>query len=265
MQYLVNTSGDVLNRQSKAYAVKASSKEEALEIAKNNFHEEFYAVDENISVMPFERTGKAIAAYFLMLIPIALSFISWKNGHDSISIMPDFISSLYAILLYAAFVVRFKGIQRTISSWIDIAFCIFNVLLISSFIQTILVTKTINILWIKEITINTTMILPVAIILSWLGLKIMSSVCIVGVGTFALFNITKLSEAMGPFKGTVFILCAFIGILFYISIEPAFIEALPHFKKSVRSGLNYVRDDMVEAGNSAKSIGSEALNKIGKD
>lgn len=254
VQYLVNTSGEVLNRQARAYAIKAHSEEEALEIAKHNFCEEYYSVDENISVLPYRRTYKAIAAYFFMLIPIALSFINWKIGHDTKSIMPNYISCLYAILIYSAFVIKFKGIHRTISSWIDIAFCIFNVLILSSFIQTILVTKTINFFWIKQITISTNMILPFVIILSWFGLKIVSVGCMGLVGVFALFNITELSEAMGPIWGTAYVLCAFIGILFYISIEPAFTEVLPHIKKSVRSGLNYVRNDMVEAGNTAKFI-----------
>lgn len=254
VQYLVNASGEVLNRQAKAYAIKAHTKEEALEIAKHNFCEEYYSVDENISVLPYRRTYKAIASYFLMLIPITLSFINWKNGHNTISIMPNYISCLYAVLTYSAFVIKFKGVQRTISSWIDITFCVFNVLMLSSFFQTILVTKTINFFWIKEIPISTNMILPFVIILSWLGLKIVSVVCMGLVGVFALFNIAALSEAMGHIWGTAYILCAFIGILYYISIEPAFVEALPNFKKSVRSGLNYVRNDIVKAGNAAKFI-----------
>ncbi len=268
MQYLVNASGEVLSKQAKAkaYAIKAHSKEEALEIAKNNFIDDYYTIDETISVIPYRRTRNAVVSYFFMLIPILLSFVRWylPTGHNPISIMPDFISNFFAVLLYAAFLVRFKGIQRTIGSWIDIVLCVFSVLLTSSFIRIILVIKPITIFGKKEISIDTSWILLVAIVLSWLGLKIMSVVCIVGVGAFAFFNIAQLSEAMGPVWGTVYILCSFMGILFYISIEPAFIEALPYLKKSGRNGLNYLRDDMVKAGNSAICISGEALNKIGK-
>lgn len=260
MQYLVYTSGEVLNRYDKAYVIKASSKEKAQEIATKSFTEEFNVTDENIYVKPYKRTYTAIVAYAFMLIPIILSFINWKVGHDTVSIRPDYISCLYAVLLYVAFIVRFKGIQRAIGSWIDIVFCFVIVLLLSSFIQTILVTKIFNILWIKEVSINTNMILPIAIILSWLGLKQVSAACMGGIGVLSLFNITALSNAMGSIYGPAYIIGAFMGTLFYLSIEPALIEALPHLKKSVSSGLNYMRNDFVEAGNSAKKLGNAAVN-----
>lgn len=266
MQYLIYTSGEVLNRYDKAYIIKAPSKEKAQEIARKSFTEEFNVTDENIYVKPYKRTYRAIVAYAFMLIPILLSFINWKVGHDTVSIRPDYISCLYAVLFYGAFIVRFKGVQRTIGSWIDIVFCFVIVILLSSFIQTILVTKTFNILLIKEVSINTKMVLPIAIILSWLGLKQVSAACIVGIGVLSFFNITALSNAMGCIYGPAYIIGAFMGILFYLSIEPALIEALPHFKKSVRSGLNCMRNDFVEAGNSAKKLGNAAVNhKVKKE
>ena len=266
MQYLIYTSGEVLNRYDKAYVIKAPSKEKAQEIARTSFTEEFNVTDENIYVKPYKRTYKAIVAYAFMLIPIILSFINWKVGHDTVSMRPDYISCLYAVLIYAAFIVRFKGIQRTIGSWIDIVFCFVIVMLLSSFIQTILVTKTFNILWIKEISINTNMVLPIAIILSWLGLKQVSATCMVGIGVLSLFNITALSNAMGSIYGPAYIIGAFMGTLFYLSIEPALIEALPYFKKSVSSGMNCMRNDFVEVGNSAKNLGNTAVNhKVKKE
>ena len=266
MQYLIYTSGEVLNRYDKAYVIKAPSKEKAQEIARKSFTEEFNVNDENIYVKPYKRTYKAIVAYAFMLIPIILSFINWKVGHDTVSIRPNYISCLYGVLFYAAFIVRFKGIQRTIGSWIDIVFCVVIVMLLSSFIQTILVTKTFNILWIKEVSINTNIVLPIAILLSWLGLKQISATCMVVIGVLSLFNITALSNAMGYIYGPAYIIGSFMGTFFYLSIEPALIEALPHFKKSVSSGLNYMRNDFVEAGNSAKKIRNAAENhKVKKE
>lgn len=130
MQYLVHTSGEVLNRCTKAYVIKASSKEEAQEIAVRNFDEEFSVAESNIFVKPYRRTDKAILAYIFMLIPILLSCVNWKNGHETISIQPDYISCFYAILFYSAFIVRFKGIQRTLGSWIDIVFCYYIAIIV---------------------------------------------------------------------------------------------------------------------------------------
>ena len=254
MQYVVHTSGEVLNRREKAYVIKAPSKEKAREIAKEQFSEDFLVIDGDIDIRPYRRTCRAIMAYIFMLIPIGLSFVNWKVDHETESMRPDSISCLYAILLYSAFIIRFKGIQRTVGSWIDIGFCIITVLLISSFIQTLLVTKTFNIFWIKEISINTNIVLPVAILLSWLGLKVVSAVCMAGVGLLAIFNIASLSEAMGSVYGPIYIICAFMGILFYLSIEPMVVEHWPYFKKSVKHGANYMKRDFVEAGNSVKKI-----------
>ena len=84
----------------------------------------------------------------------------------------------------------------------------------------------------------------VAIILSWLGLKIVSLVCMGGITIFALFNMAELSAAMGAFWGPLYILCSFIGILMYLSVEPACDEALLQIKYAARKGLNHLNGDV---------------------
>lgn len=244
MQYVIKVSGDVANKQNKAYVVNSKSEEEAKKIAMQNFCDEFSVDVEMVDVKLDRRTRKAVLAFVFMLIPILLSFIKWKNGHDTISISPDYISTLYGVLIYAAFVVRFKGILRTVSSWIDILFCIFNVLLFASFVKTILVTKTINILGLAEISISTNILLPVAIILSWLGLKIVSLTCMAFITIMALFNITSLNIAMGTLFGPLYIICSFIGIMLYLSVEPAFIESIQQFGVVVTKSVNYLNKDI---------------------
>ncbi len=256
MQYLVRTSGEVLNSQEKAYVIKASSGEEAQKLAKDRFAEEFCALGECVYVQPSKRTFKAWLAFVFMLVPILLSFVGWKVGHDTVLIRPDYMSCLYAVLLYGAFVVRFKGVMRTVGSWIDIIFCVLNVLLISSFVQTLLVTKTIKLFWVKDVSINTAILIPVAVLLSWLGLKLVSVLCMAAVGILALVNITTLSSAMGSLYGPVYIICAFLGILLYLAVEPAAMEILPHFRKSVQKGASYMRSDVVQAGKEAGKLGN---------
>ncbi len=260
-QYLVHTSGEVLDRQSKAYVVKASTKEEAQEIAKNNFAEEFYVVDDHIYTKPYKRSWKAIFAVIFMMIPIVLSLIGWRVGHDTIYIRPDYISCLYALLFYSAFIVRFKGIHRVFETKIDIVLCVSVILLLSSFIQTLFVTKNISILGLKEIPIDTKVLVLIAILLSWFGLKLVSAICMLSVGVLAIFNITVLNTAMGSLVGSTYIICAFIGLLLYISIEPAVIEALPYLKNSVNRGIDYMRRDFIEAGNSARNINQSIKNR----
>lgn len=263
-QYLVHTSGEVIDRQAKAYVVKAESEEQAQEIAKINFAEEFYVMDECIYAKPYKRSWKAILSIVFMLIPIGLSLIGWRVGHEAIYIRPNYLSCLYAIFIYAAFVVRFKGIPRAFETKLDIVLCVSVILLLSSFIQTLLVTKNINILGLKEIPIDTKIVILFAIVLSWFGLKLVSAICMMGVGILAIFNIATLSNAMGNLFGPLYIISAFIGIVLYLSIEPAVIEALPYLRKSVNNGIDYLKRDFIEAGRTANNIRGSASNSKDK-
>lgn len=266
MQYLVQTSGDTIERRTKAYAIKASSKTEAMEIAKNNFEEDHFVIDAGVSVKLYARTQKAILAMGLMCVPILLSFINWKVGHDTISIQPSYVSCLYAVAFYAAYVLRFKGLDRAIESWIDIVFCILNVLLLSSFIQTVMVSKHINLLGIKEIAIDTKIILPIALLLSWLGLKFVSVLCMCLIMVLAVFNISELSTAMGSINGSAYIICGAIGLLLYMSIEPATYDALPHMRSVAYKGAKYLKSDVDEVEKSIRSMKENVqINRVEHD
>jgi hypothetical protein len=262
MQYVVQVSGETLNKQNKAYVVKSSSEEEASLIAKQAFCEDYEIENATVSVKSNRRTYKAICAMILISISIFLSLINWKNGHDTISISPDYLSCLYGVLIYTAFVVRFKGIQRTVSSWIDIAFCVFIVLLLSTFVKTILVTKTISLFGLTDISVSTEVILPIAIILSWLGLKMVSLFCMGAVAIIALFNISALNVAMGGLFGPIYIICSFLGIMFYLSVEPAFVETMSQIKHATASGLNHLSGDFSYAKSKVTDIKTSISNKF---
>lgn len=262
-QYLVHTSGEVIDRQSKAYVVKAESKEQAQELARENFKQDFYIAEECIYTRPYKRSWKIVFAILFMLIPVGLSFVGWYKGHDVVRIGPSYVSCIYAITIYAAFVTRFKGLDRVFETKLDIALCVILLLLISSFVQTILVEKEIG-LWIFKGTVDAKYILFGAAVLSWCGLKFVSVLCMASVVFLALGNIAKLSDAMGPIYGTMYIICSFIGLLLYLSVEPAIIEGLPSLKKSVMHGVDYMKRDFIAAGNTAHSIGSHAKKYGGK-
>ena len=261
MQYVVQVSGEALDKKNKAYVVESKTDEEAQLIATQTFCEDFAIESNAVCVKAHKRTYKAIIAFMFMLIPILLSFIRWKNGHDTISISPDYLSCLYGVLIYAAFIVRFKGIQRAVNSWIDILFCVFTILLLSTFVKTILVTKTICLFGLTDITINTNVILPVAIILSWLGLRIVSLVCMGGVAIIALFNITALNAAMGTIFGPLYIICSFIGIMMYLSVEPAFVETLLQVKNAATRGMHRLSGDVSNAKTKVINVKTAMLNK----
>lgn len=254
MQFLIHTKGNALNVCDKSYVVDAPSESEAKEMAVSSFESEFGAFADSITTQLFKRTNKSIMAYICMLIPILLSLISWNNGHDTYSISPSLVSCIYSVAFYAAFIVRFKGIHRTVGSWIDIVFSVLIILLISTFIQLILVKKTINLFWIAKFTVDAKSIILIAIILSWFGFKLISAICIAGVGILALFNITALSSAMGMIWGPVYVISSFMGIMLYLSVEPVMLETVSLSKKSTMQSINYVKNDFIQAKSSVKNL-----------
>lgn len=261
MQYLVEVQGSVKNKIKKAYVVTAENENSAENIAIDNFSNEYCVDEQSVNIQSNKRNIKAIIGYIFMSIPIFLSFIQWKNGHDTISISPDYISCLYAVIIYSSFVIRFKGVQRTVSSWIDIVYCVFNVLLMSSFIRTILSSSSLNILGLFSINIDTNILLIIAIAFSWLGLKFVSLSCIAGISIFALLNISALNLAMGHIYGPIYIISSFIGILFYLSIEPALSEMTNNFKNFTQKSIYKINDDLKSAKNDVHIL-KEKINKI---
>lgn len=260
MQYVVNVSGKVANIQDKAYVVESNSKDEAKKIATKNFCEEFSTDECIITSNPRKRTKTAILSIILMIIPVLLSLINWKNVHSTISISPDLISCLYGVAIYGSFVVRFKGVQRTVLSWIDILLAIVSSLLLATFIKAILIESQISFFGICKFDINTNIILIVSVLLSWLGLKAISLVCMGVVIVCALSNITNLNAAMGFIWGPIYVICSFIGIISYIAIEPAFMESRHFVKNFTKNRINHLNNDVIQA----KSNVLKVKNNISK-
>ena len=262
MQYIVRVSGDVSDKRVKSYIVNTDSEESARTIAANNFCEEFSAQGEILYANTKARTKNAYLAFVFMIIPILLSYINWKHGHDTISIAPDYISCFFSAVIYAAYVIRFKGISRTVGSWIDIVFCLLSWLLLSTFIKTLLVTETISIFGLTELTINANTILIIAMLLSWLGLKLVSLFSIVLLAIFAFSNISALNDAMGSICGPLYIISSFLGLLLYLSVEPAVDQIMLNLRQSATQGIQNFKVDIAQAKEQAINAKSAIHSKI---
>lgn len=250
-EYIVPVTGSVPERKTTSYLVRACSQDDARRIAEGKFSEEFGTFGESPSALD-NRIPRAIAACTLMSIAIGLSYIDWAHGDNLISISPSLTSCLISLILYTAYVVRFKGIHRIVTSENDIALCLCVILLFASFIQTILAKEITLIPKIPFLTagksINSYYLLFATILLSWIGVKIVSAACFLLVGIAAFSSIMSLSDAMGSLFGPLYILSSFFGLLFYISVEPAASEALYHIKASSRAAKKYVENDFHQAG-----------------
>ena len=147
MQYIVQVSGDVLERKEKVYVVSSDSAEDAQSIARKDFCNEYSVDIDNIRRVSTSanREKRAIVAIVLMVLSILLAFVNWKVGHDTVSIRPDLVSCAWGALLYSCFVLRFKGIKGLFNSWVDAVSSVAVILLLATFVKIILREQQINI------------------------------------------------------------------------------------------------------------------------
>lgn len=260
--YIVYTNGKVLNDKLTNYVVSANNKEEAEMKAKQKFISEFPVLDNNVHIELEERNRFLMCiSYALLSISILLSFIGWKTGHETVSIAPNFISTLYAVFFYAAYIIRFKGLKEIFCSWYDLIYCVLILLFVSSLIRCVLVTSEINLLWIFNIKIDTNLILICGLVLSWLGVKIVSTVCFIIVGLFAVLSTIKLNVAMGNLWGTVYVISSFVGLCMYLANDPDLMLMTKALKSTVNNSLNYVQSDYLIAKNNINQYKDKMNNK----
>ncbi|MBJ8325252.1 hypothetical protein [Streptococcus pacificus] len=259
-EFLVHTKGEVVhsNEKKHTYVIEADSLEEAQKIGREVFLEEY---GENISseiivnTKKFNRTMLILLSLFLMSAAIFLSFIPWftENSHTPIIISPDLTSIIFSVLFYVAFLLRFKGIAN-IEPLKDFLLSAVFILLFSSFINIILVNKTFTILNF-ELSVDSRTIMIIAVILSWIGLKSSSAICMLFIIGLGLLNLNNLSEAMKIY-GVLYGMLSFFGIFSYALAEPSIIDSIPILQESmfknsrvIKSNVKKLKKDSISVRN----------------
>lgn len=258
MKYLIYTEGKVINVQGKSYTVNASTEKEAQELAEEQFIDE-YGYNGEIYTSKGKKLNKFTGISIVsMIMAILLSFINWKLDHSTVSIKPDLISCIMAFAIYSAYVIRIKGLQR-MNSYVDLVFMVLLILLFSSFIQCILLNSTFTfIIW--DVSIDCRMLLIIAAILSWLGMKMLSAGCMAIIIICALVKICILNSAMGNLWGPMYVICAGVGIITYLLIEPAVQEMMPYYQDCAQRTMMGLKKNISEAGKDARIIGKRMEN-----
>ena len=263
-KYIVKTQGKVFDIQDKAYEVVARNRNEAEIIAKEMFIEEFPVVDAHLRAKASGITFSTIVAIIALTIAIFPTFIRWVSGHNVISLRPTLTSCIYAVCLYAGYVVRFKGIKNMFHSWTDIVFCLLLILLFSSFVQALFSTTTLK-FFIWEMPFDTKTLILLSVALSWLGFKFMSVICTIVLFLFSVGNLIGLDAAMGSIFGPIYIISSFIGLVSYMSTEPAFYQGFLDFGNSVAKSSLAFQNDFNYAKNVVKDKSAEIRNPINNE
>ncbi|MGV3051003.1 hypothetical protein [Streptococcus hyovaginalis] len=266
-EYIVQTRGDVneIKRHQQTYVISASSYEEAMEMGRQIFSEEFSIEKSEVesSPQPYSRKFRGILSIFFMMISIFLSYINWytPDGFDPVVIAPDFRSIFIAIILYSAFVVRFKKLQNVIASFFDFCQIIVILLLFSGFINIILEYKEITVFGI-DFGIDSYYVIIFMLLLSWLGMKSLSALSFIFIFLLASNNIFILSKAMGNILGPVYLISAFFGIIFYLTIEPIIFNYLPFYKSIFKHHRNKMEHNFDSLQSDAKVLTNSLTKKL---
>ncbi len=266
MNYLIKTEGEVqeVHIRQDAYVIEANSEEEAQEIAIKKFKKNYNSINEEVSLREMgNKHRNAILAIIFMSIALLISFIPFETERsflflirwtETISLSPELISTLVGTIVYALFVIRFKGIKETMSSAIDITLCVLSIFLFSSILNLSLLgdeMKLFSIIPIPKQVIY--LLLLLGTIFTWMKMKLLGIICIITTTLISVANICVYSEAMGIF-GVIYAISAFLGFMYHLSIEPQVLIRLPGIWHSVKKKSANIKEEFVEAGNEIKEV-----------
>lgn len=267
-EYMVHTRGEVtkVDEERHTYIITANSQEEAALLAKNVFSEMYGSSPENIAASSsmVNRNLKGWLAVILLSIAIILSFRNWFVGGSTKAVVfkPNLIGGIYATFIYGAYLVRFKGVHELFHSILDTALLIVNIVTLSGIINMLLITERFSVLGIG-FPIDTHYVILFAILISWIGLKSISGVCLIVVILLGMLKLVTINAAMGN-MGILYVLSVTLGVLLYASIEPSIIDAMPFFYDSLEKQSRWVKSDISSFQDTSTMVGKQLLKKSKK-
>jgi hypothetical protein len=219
------------------YHIQGENESDAVNQAMK-IYRKIYPGAVNIKVIKnYRLNGVAI---FCMLVACFFSFIPWHNGALVVSLKPSMISTLLAIGLYSALVIRLKGLHNSFCSFSDTVLSLLTILFCSSFINFFLNDN------IGKI------ILLVSLLLSWLGLKFIAGIVWIVLIAFVGTRVMIVNAAMGVW-GSIYILSAFVGIVLQLK-QVNLIKDIGREFKSMSSRAHYkIFNDIGSIANYAKN------------
>jgi hypothetical protein len=166
-----------------------------------------------------------LPAIVCMAIACLLSFIPWHMGKVVFSIMPSMLSTMIAIGLYSAVIIRIKGLQNSFNNASETILSCLTILFCASFISFFCGETKIQILWFK-IFISGKILLTIAVLLSWVGMAAVAGLVWIFLFILAGARLLIGDAAMG-FWGNIYALSGFLGIVFQLKQQNAnFLETL---------------------------------------
>jgi len=183
-----------------------------------------------------------------------IPFVNFEIGRSSkeMTLMPNLLSTLFAVILYSGVVIRNKF--EIFKNPLKIVLCIVNVLFLST-ITGVFIAGDFKL---PFVNINGYAILFFAIVMSWLGMKSISGYAWIILLVCSLGHMTRVSASMG-FVGAIYILSSFISLGMqiasgYLSVDK---EA---FKRDFYNTGNAISVDINQSIETSKKVLGAASN-----
>ena len=216
---------------------------------------------------------KEFCAIGFMLVPCLLSFKSYphlsdigmlwwrKNAVDYPGIKPGFLSLFFAIVLYASlFAKRFISLPKRLYDYL-ILLC--DILFLGSLITVFLSEKEVSFL---GITITEQTLAIFAIIMSYIGIKVVAGFVWIALLVWGLSRMAELNTAMDG-AAIPYILCAFVSILLQVQDEVKLRKMLNDGFALGKQGMKQVGGDVAASGKvvqeTARTIASVTGSAVG--
>jgi len=242
--------------------IEAESQEAAETHARDAYYKEYPDIDRN--TIDVSLKGKwNIMAVVCLAIPCLLSLVPWYGANGNVlSLAPGLTSSLMAIALYSAYIIRLKGLRNSFSNTPDIVLICLTIFFCASFLTLFLGDVPINYPFSKKVAfiINGKLLVCLAVIFSWLCMSAVAGVVWILVFLFALTRMFAVDNAM-KFWGVVYVISAFLGIISMLKQES------PYLLKSLRSDIlgigthsaKRIRRDINASADTVKSVAGSIL------
>ena len=210
-----NTSA-LLPLESHEYYIQGENMNQAQEQALAIYRKSF---PDALNVTAAKKSRMKTAAIIFMSISCFLSFIPWYLGPITLSLQPSLFTIMLAIGFYSAVIIRLKGLHNSFNNATDTILSILTILLCASFLNFFIGDVDIQIFWFN-IFVSGKILLTAAFLLSWLGVALVAKFVWIALFVLAAARIMVGDAAMG-FWGVVYVLSAFLGIIFQLKQESA--------------------------------------------
>lgn len=238
-------------------SVFAKNKNEALEKYKKELE------NNEITCVNVSKRASPFSGIVLLGVTVLMSFFKYyePGGFRFVTLFPNITSILFSIIIYASFVIRVKGLENTFKKFADSTISILFILVMGIFIRLFAGSSTIPQGVIGKILAymgfgNNYLLIFLAAALSWLGLKQICGFVWLAVIGLGFIEFATCGKYMGDFKGVVFILSAFTGIIAYLKYEGKLV--MNAFKEMVLITKNSIGADIKESQKFAK----DGISKI---